>query len=128
MSRYLGLDLSFSSTGFYMIQDNERHVSFEIDTSPHDFSGDIERADYIARYIVDRIKGVEIDLAVALVAGAGEGAHRRVHPPLPVLRREVRDHDLGRGRKRDGGDKRHGNAHDLKVSFPHAQIIHKIPA
>lgn len=62
MSRFLGLDLSFSSTGFYMIQDDGKHLSFEIDTSPHDFSGDIERADYIARYIVDRIKGVEIDL------------------------------------------------------------------
>ena len=57
---FLGLDLSFSSTGFYLIKENEKDEYFEIRTKPEDFQDDIERSDYIAREIIEHIKGIDI--------------------------------------------------------------------
>ena len=57
---FLGLDLSLTSTGFYLIHDEEKDEFFEICTKPEDFGNDIERSDYIAHCILDRIKGVDI--------------------------------------------------------------------
>lgn len=34
---YLGLDLSLTATGFYLISNNEKKAAFEINTSPNDF-------------------------------------------------------------------------------------------
>ncbi len=52
---FLGLDLSFTATGFYMIRDGKDAVSFEINTKPGDFPTDLERADRIAKVIVDNM-------------------------------------------------------------------------
>ena len=59
---YLGLDLSLTATGFYLISDNEKKAAFEINTSPNDFQNDIERADHIVNFIIDKIKGIKIEL------------------------------------------------------------------
>lgn len=59
---FVGLDLSFSSTGFYMIQEGKKNISFEIDTKPDNFSGDLERADCIAKCIIDRLAGLPVTL------------------------------------------------------------------
>ena len=60
MMNFLGLDLSLTSTGFYLIQDGGKDEYFEIRTKPEDFANDIERSDYIARTIVDQIRDVNI--------------------------------------------------------------------
>jgi len=59
---FLGLDLSFTATGFYMIRDGAEALSFEIDTKPADFGTDIERADHIARAIVEKIGDVRPEM------------------------------------------------------------------
>lgn len=60
MMNFLGLDLSLTSTGFYLIRDNGNDVYFEIKTKPDDFQDDIERSDYIANKIIENIRGVNI--------------------------------------------------------------------
>lgn len=57
---FLGLDLSFTATGFYLISGDNKHMAFQICTDPHNFADDIERSDYIANYIVEKIKGIPI--------------------------------------------------------------------
>lgn len=57
---FLGLDLSLTATGFYLIKDGGKDEYFEINTKPEDFDNDIERADYIASKIVDSIKNENI--------------------------------------------------------------------
>ena len=60
MMSFLGLDLSLTSTGFYLIRDGGKDEYFEIRTKPEDFADDIERSDYIASAIVDKIRGESI--------------------------------------------------------------------
>lgn len=60
MSNFLGLDLSLTATGFYLIHD-DKYMAFEINTKPSDFETDIERADHIANCIINNIKGMKID-------------------------------------------------------------------
>ena len=60
MMNFLGLDLSLTATGFYLIKDGGKDEYLEINTNPEDFDNDIERADYIASKIVDSIKNENI--------------------------------------------------------------------
>lgn len=60
MMNFLGLDLSLTATGFYLIKEGGKDEYFEINTKPEDFGNDIERADYIASKIVDSIKNENI--------------------------------------------------------------------
>ena len=62
MMKFLGLDLSLTATGFYLIKDGDKDEYFEINTKPDDFPNDIERSDYIAHKIVDSIKDENITL------------------------------------------------------------------
>ena len=57
---FLGLDLSFTATGFFLLKDDGTHEAFQINTKPADFKTDIERADHIANTIVQHIKGMNI--------------------------------------------------------------------
>jgi len=59
---FLGLDLSLTATGFYLIQDGKEAISKEIKTKPSDFPHTIARADYIANEILKSIKDVKIDM------------------------------------------------------------------
>ena len=59
---FLGLDLSLTATGFYLIKDGGKDEYFEINTKPDDFPNDIERSDYIANKIVECIRGENITL------------------------------------------------------------------
>ena len=61
MSNFLGLDLSLSATGFYLISD-DKYMAFEINTKPADFDTDMERADHIAKCIINNIKGMKMDM------------------------------------------------------------------
>lgn len=60
MMNFLGLDLSLTSTGFYLIRDGGKDEYFEICTKPDDFCDDIQRSDHIAQAIIDRIKNENI--------------------------------------------------------------------
>ena len=60
MMNFLGLDLSLTSTGFYLIHDGGKDEFFEICTKPENFEDDIQRSDYIAQTIVDQIKDENI--------------------------------------------------------------------
>lgn len=60
MMKFLGLDLSLTATGFYLIKDGDKDEYFEINTKPDDFADDIERSDYIAGMILDKIKDEKI--------------------------------------------------------------------
>ena len=62
MMNFLGLDLSLTATGFYLIKCGDTDEYFEINTKPDDFPNDIERSDYIAHKIVDFIKDENITL------------------------------------------------------------------
>lgn len=55
---FVGLDLSLTSTGFYVIKDGGVDEYFEINTKPDDFADDIERSDYIANMIVEKLKEI----------------------------------------------------------------------
>lgn len=57
---FLGLDLSFSGTGFYLIKDGG-YEAFQINTKPNDFQTDIERSDYIINFIINKIKDVPVN-------------------------------------------------------------------
>ena len=58
MMNFVGLDLSLTATGFYVIKDGGVDEYFEINTKPDDFADDIERSDYIANMIVEKLKGI----------------------------------------------------------------------
>lgn len=57
---FLGLDLSLSATGYYLIKDNNEYEAFQINTKPNDFENDIQRADYIVGVILEKIKNIPI--------------------------------------------------------------------
>ncbi len=59
---FLGLDLSLTATGFYLIREDDKHVFMEIKTKPNDFPHTIARADFIAQKIIETIKDFKIHL------------------------------------------------------------------
>lgn len=63
---FLGLDLSLSATGFYLIKEDGSTLGIEIDTKPADFTSDIERSDHIAKAILDRIADLGDNLFITL--------------------------------------------------------------
>ena len=62
-SAYVGLDLSLSATGFYLIKESGNDYT-EIRTKPADFSCDIARVEYIADCILERLKGYDISFVM----------------------------------------------------------------
>ena len=68
-------------------------------------------------------------LAFDILDNIGDGARQILSlcrlDVFPCLVEIVFTH--GNSILRDSSNKRHGNAHDFKVNFSHAQIIHKIP-
>lgn len=61
MGNYLGLDLSLTHTGFYLIKDGGADEYCEIKTKPDGWLNDIQRVDYIASQILNKIKNINID-------------------------------------------------------------------
>lgn len=58
---YVGLDLSLSATGFYMIREGGDRF-LEIRTNPSGFGSDVERCDYIAGKVMEAIGGEDVRL------------------------------------------------------------------
>lgn len=63
---YLGLDLSLTATGFYLIREDGSTLAFEINTKPDNFATDIERADHIANAILSNIASLRGNLFITL--------------------------------------------------------------
>ena len=61
---YVGLDLSYTGTGFYMIGEDGNDVSFEICSNPSSFDNDIARSDGIASVIVREFGKKDIFVAM----------------------------------------------------------------
>ena len=61
MGNYLGLDLSLTHTGFYLIKEGGADEYCEIKTKPDGWDNDIQRVDYIAKQILDKIRDTTID-------------------------------------------------------------------
>jgi len=61
---YVGLDLSLTATGVYIINgiNSSENLNVEIKTKPADFQHDIQRCDFIAGLIVDMLKTQKIDI------------------------------------------------------------------
>ena len=57
---YVGLDLSLSATGFYLIKENGEVEFDEIRTKKEQFSCDIARVEHIADIILEKISKYEI--------------------------------------------------------------------
>ena len=56
---YLGLDLSLSSTGFFLLKDDGTNKNFEICTSPDKYPSLILRVKAIAEKIVKEIESID---------------------------------------------------------------------
>ena len=52
--KVIGLDLSLTATGWFLLDDNKQHG--EIKTNPKKFSSLIQRCQYIANFIIEKIK------------------------------------------------------------------------
>lgn len=61
---YLGLDLSLSSTGFFLLKDDGTNKNFEICTSPDKYPSLILRVKAIAEKIVKEIEGENVELVL----------------------------------------------------------------
>ena len=61
---YIGLDLSYTGTGFYLIGDDGKDVSFEIATEPSEFDTDISRSDAIASVIIREFGDRQVFIAM----------------------------------------------------------------
>lgn len=59
-SIYVGLDLSLSATGYFIIKENGEYDCGEIKTKPNQFSCSIERVEYIADEIIKKIKDYKV--------------------------------------------------------------------
>lgn len=71
---FLGLDLSFTATGFYLIKEDGNNVSFEINTKPHEYPDDLSRSEHIAEYIISQIKDVPLEFIALEDYFAGQQA------------------------------------------------------
>lgn len=61
MNDYVGLDLSLTATGFYVIRSDGTNDFMEIKTKPNEFSNEIARVDHVADVIIEKIKNYNIE-------------------------------------------------------------------
>lgn len=94
---YLGLDLSLTGTGFFLLKDNGENISCEIKTKPNDFPSLIRRVKFIADKIVDKIKDEKIDLVLLEDYFIGNGSSGSTIKSLACLGTIVRDRLLQNG-------------------------------
>jgi crossover junction endodeoxyribonuclease RuvC len=59
-SIYVGLDLSLSATGYFIIKDDDINDFGEIKTKPNQFTCTIERVEYIADEIINKLKPYDV--------------------------------------------------------------------
>lgn len=64
MKSYLGLDMSLSSTGFFLLKEDGTNKNFEIRTEAGDFSCLVKRVRYIAEKVIEALKGEDVKLVL----------------------------------------------------------------
>lgn len=97
MNYYLGLDLSFSATGLFLIDEcGKTIVEKEIASEPCQFINDIQRSDWIASEIINTIKDFNVAMIVIEDYFSG-GNNSQVGLRLAVLGSIVRLRLLERG-------------------------------
>lgn len=94
---YLGLDLSLTGTGFFLLRDDGTNVNFEIKTKPNDFPSLIRRVKFIAEQIVEHTKKEKIDLVLLEDYFIGAGSSGSTIKSLACLGTIVRDRLLNAG-------------------------------
>lgn len=95
--KYIGLDLSFTNTGVYIIDDDMKDLFFEFKSKPADFSSDIERADHIAELILKEVVPLTNDIAVIAIENYFAGAHAQSLIKLAILGTMIRCRLLDNG-------------------------------
>ena len=92
---YLGLDLSLSSTGVFILRDDGTCRGFEICTDPKRYPSLLRRCISIAEKIIEETKNENIDLTLMETYYVGQFAHSVIS--LAVLGTLVRDRLLASG-------------------------------
>ena len=72
---YLGLDLSLSSTGFFLLKDDGTNKNCTIVTKPEEYPNLVRRVEKIADTILDLIKGEDVKLTLMENFFIGQHAH-----------------------------------------------------
>lgn len=74
MEKYVGLDLSFSCSGIYVLSEDGVGVTKTIKTKPIDWGDDIERAEYISNLIKEQMLEVKPTLIMIEAFFVGQNA------------------------------------------------------
>lgn len=94
---YLGLDLSLTGTGFFLLKDDGTNINCEIKTKPGDFKSLIRRVKFIADTIINKIENENIDLVLLEDYFIGNGSSGSTVKSLACLGTIVRDRLLSNG-------------------------------
>ncbi|MBP5458654.1 MAG: crossover junction endodeoxyribonuclease RuvC [Clostridia bacterium] len=86
---YLGLDLSLSSTGFFLLREDGTNKNFSIVTKPDQYTCLVKRAKAIAEKIIREIKDEDVSLVLMEDFFVGQHAHAVIG--LAALGTMVRD-------------------------------------
>lgn len=91
MKAYLGLDLSFSGTGFFLLREDGSSRHMEIKTAPKDFTCLVKRTRFIADRVLDGIGGERIELVLLEDCYIGGRSYAGTGIMLAALGTIVRD-------------------------------------
>lgn len=97
MGGFLGLDLSLTGTGFFLLKEDGTSISCEIKTKPGDFSSLIRRVKFIAEKILEKIGDEPIELVLLEDYFIGVGSSGSTIKSLACLGTIVRDRLLANG-------------------------------
>lgn len=97
MKSYVGLDLSFSGTGFFLLREDGSNKRLEIKTDPKHFTCLVKRTKHIAERILEALKDEEIELILLEDCYAGGGVYAGTGLMLSALGTMVRDRLLSNG-------------------------------
>lgn len=97
MKSWLGLDLSFSGTGFFLLREDDSNKKQEIKTDPKTFSNLVRRTKWIAESILELLKDEDVALVLMEDCYAGGGFHARTGLILSALGTMVRDRLMANG-------------------------------
>ncbi len=94
---YLGLDLSLTGTGFFLLKDDGTNINCEIKTKPGDFPSLIRRVKFISEKILEKIGQEKPTLVLLEDYFIGMGSSGNTVKALACLGTIVRDRLLANG-------------------------------
>lgn len=99
MKSYLGLDLSLTATGFFLLREDGSNKNFELKTEPSKFPSLIRRIGFIADKIVSELEGEEVELVMMEDCYAAGGVFAGTGILLSALGTMVRERLLRAGHR-----------------------------